>query len=445
MGKDFEAKYSIYAKLIAADGTTVTEKTNFEITGSSSSAKPGDSLELIHTDSTGTLGEDIAFLSGENVSVELGGAKLDVSVEAGKIRVTIGRENKDFSSKGEVFSNEDWKEWKELCEHQPTELNLSQWKNAIESIDMDWTGNLKGKTEVYGYLEGTVNNTGNTVLTGKIKLKTSLSAGIQTQYMIGVIPAYAKISVGVDGGVEGAFGYNWTEKKIDAEKTGITLSLEPYLAAEGGVGVMAVAEIGVEGKGSTPFSTKFGTNDDTKLSVKGGLSLKAKLLVFEYSLKLMEEEVKLLPIEESQSATWEAGVSKLSMDDFKLSDNYYLDEESIWLGDSGIQPFSLETTETGAVERVLKTNINPDADMQMVMAGDTKMIFWTEGDPQRAAINNYKLVYSIYHAADDTWSAPETVADDGTADFAPSVVSDGEQIYVAWQNISREFANDADL
>ena len=443
MGKDFEAKYPIYAKLVAEDGTSVTEKTSFEITGNSSTAKPGNTLDLINTDSTGTLGEDIAFLSGQDFSIKMGGAKLDFSVEKGIIKATIGK-NKKISEGG--YGAKDWEEWKALCENEPSDLNLmSQWKDAIENIDTGWTDDLKGKTEVYGYLEGAINNSGSTMLTGKIKLKSSIDSGMQAQYMIGVIPVYIKVSYGAKGGVESALVYNWTEKKIDAEKSGVTLSLEPYLAAEGGVGVMAVAEVGVEGKGSMPFSTKLGTNDETKLSLKGTLSLKAKLLIFEYSLKLAEAELKLLPIEQPQSIAQAAGISELSMNDFKLSDSHYLEKESLWLGNSAIQPFSLETTETGAAERVLKTNIYPDADMQMVTAGDTKMILWTEGDPKRASINNSKLVYSIYNAADDTWSAPEAVADDGTADFAPSVVSDGERIYAAWQNINREFTNDAAL
>lgn len=443
MGWDFKAGYPIYAKLVAADGTTVTEKTNIEIKRSPASLPSANGLNLIDTDSTGTLGENVAFLSGENIGVKLKGVKIDISVEAGKIRVTIGK----TLSEGEALKNEEWEEWKKLCEDSPKDWDLSQWKDKIDSLDMDYSGNVKGETEVCGYLEGTANrNGGGTILTGKLKLKASASAEVKAQYTVGIIPVYAKISFGVEGEAEGAFSFNLTEKKIDAERSGITLSIEPFLAGEGGVGVMAVATVGVEGKGSLPFSTKIGTKDGTKLSLKGSLSLKVKMLKFDsYSLTLAEREKQLLPTEKSRSAARAADVSELSMDDFQVADDSYLDKESLWLGDSSIQPFSLETTETGAVERVLKTNINPDAEMQMVTAGDTKMILWTEGDSKRAAINNSKLVYSIYNAADGTWSEPQAVADDGTADFAPSVVSDGEHIYVAWQNISREFTDEAGL
>ncbi len=51
MGEAFKSKFPIYAKLIASDGTTVTEKTQFVIEGSSTSSL-GSGLNLIDTDST---------------------------------------------------------------------------------------------------------------------------------------------------------------------------------------------------------------------------------------------------------------------------------------------------------------------------------------------------------------------------------------------------------
>lgn len=442
MGEAFKSKFPIYAKLIASDGTTVTEKTQFVIEGSSTPSSSGNSLDLIDTDSTGTLGEDVSFLSGESVSIKLKKVKIDASVESGKVKVVIGA-NKTLSE-GDYLKDQDWEDWKKLCECQPKDLNLSQWKNVIDSLDTNWTSSATGKTEVYGYMEGVMNSSGDTILTGKLKLKASLSVGIQAQYTIGVVPVYAKVSLGADGGAEGALTYNWTKKEFDLEKTGITLSLEPTLAAEGGVGVMAVATVGVEGKGSLPFSTKLGTNDNTKLSVKGGLSLKAKLLAFEYSLKLAEKEWQLLPTGAQRSAD-AVGLSELSMDDFQLSEGMKNEEERLWLGEERIQTLALDTTETGSMERILETNSNPDAGIQIIDTGSTKMILWTETDADRETINSSKLVYSIYNETEDTWSAPIAVADDGTADYAPSAVTDGEQIYVAWQNISGEFDNTAEL
>ncbi len=431
MGEAFAGGQPVYAKLVASDGTTVEEETRLEIRKGIETAAPGDGLDLIDTGSTGTLGEDVAFLSGESVGIKLKGVKMEVSVEAGKIKVMVGKK----LSEGEKFSNRKWEEWKKLCEEQP-----SQWRSAVDSLDTNWTESVKGKTEVCGYLEGSINQEGDTVIAGKLKLKTSLSAGLQAQYVIGVVPVYAKVSIGADGGAEGALAYNWTQKKLDGQKSGITLSIEPFLAAEAGVGVMAVATVGLEGKGSLPVSTKLGSREGLKVSLKGTLSLKAKLLMFEYSLKLAERERTLLPREET------AALSALSMDEFELSDDSYTERESLWLGeDGGLQAFSLEMSEKGCVERVLKTNINPDADTQLIDAGGTKMILWTEGDSARAAVNNSKLVYSLYDPQKDAWSEPLAVADDGTADYAPAVATDGTHIYAAWQNINKKFDDQAGL
>ena len=435
MGGDFDSGKPVYAKLVAADGTAVEEKTQWEIKGQSG-AIAGNSLDLIDTGSSDVLGEDVPFLSGEKVSIKLKKVKMDVSVDSGKVKVIIGKK-KDAAS-DEVFSNQEWEEWKKLCEHQPKDLNLSQWKNVLESIDTPITGSAKASTEVYGYLEGSVAKSGDTLVTGKLKLSTSLSAGIQAQYTVGVVPVYAKVSLGVNGSAEGKLSYNFTKKELDSENTSVTLTIEPELKAEGGVGVMAVATVGVEGTGTLPITTNIGT-DETKCSLKGKMALKAKLLGFEYSLDLAEAEYKIFPKEETQ----QAGLSGVSIDDFRLSDRNYTAKKSIWRGNKEVLPKA--SSAAGGTERVLKTNICPDSEMQIVDVGNTKMILWTEEDTSRENINDSKLVYSIYDSENDTWSEPLAVADDGTADYAPCAVSDGGHVYVAWQNLAEKLDGSADL
>ncbi len=446
----FEANKKIYIKLIATDGTTVIEETLFKIKKRVQSSVPetdgGMKLDLIDTDSTGILGEDIAFLSGQEVKLELKNVEIKASVEQGRVRILIGPSEKFLEENefSETITNEDWEKWKKLCENQPEDLEfLSKLGNMVKGIDMALISEIaKADTKVYGYAEGVLNDSNEVVLVGGLKIQASIETGLQGQYTVGPIPIYAKASISVEGGAEGSIGYNWTKKQLDKEETKITFEVEPALKGEGGVGVMAVATVGLEGKGSLPIEANIGGDGEYKISVKAGLSLKAQLLCFEYVLELAEAEIQLLPEEEKITRSL---MQSLSMRDFSLSASEHLSEESLWLGDTAIQPFSLETTETNLVERTLKTNINPDAQIQLIDTGTTKMILWTESDANREIINNSKLVYSIYNEQTDTWSTPMAVADDGTADYAPTVVTDGEKIYVAWQNISKTFTNDATL
>ena len=438
MGQAFEANKPIYAKLVASDGTVTEEETEIEIRKNQTSSNKGNTIDLIDTGSSQTLGEDIPFLSGHSASMKLAGVDMKVSLDAGKVRIMVGKTSTD-----DFFTNEKWSEWKKFCEVQPEDLNLSQWKNVIESIDTQYTGSVTGKTEVCGYLEGTLNATGDTILSGKLKLIISLGSGIQGQYTVGVVPVYAKASFEFEGSVEGSFAYNYTQQKIDDANTDIIATLEPKLKGEGGVGVMAVATVGVEGSGSIPIKTKMSSGNEAEISLKAGMSLNVSILNFKYSKKIAEKEWKLLPAEAASSDSLK--LAEIAAEDFELSDRDYLEEESVWLGDSGVMPLSLETSETNSVEKVLKTNIYPDAEMKMVTSGDTIMILWTEDDANRGAADRSELVYSIYDASSDTWSSPIAVADDGTADYAPTVTSDDSHIYVAWQNISKSFGEDASL
>ncbi len=432
--EDFIPDEPVYAKLVASDGTESEEETAIRIIETPINFATGNGATVVDTDATGPLGEDVAFLSGQNVSVKIKNVKINTYVEQGKVKMTIGTSKK--LSEGDYLEDKDWEDWKKLCECQPYDLSLSQWKDVIDSVGTDWTASAKGSTEVYGYAEGTVNKGGDTLVAGAIKLKTSLSAGINAQYTVALIPVYAKIAIGVDGAAEGKISFNLTQGKFDEKGSKVTLSLEPYLSAEGGIGYDGVASVGAEGKGSMPFSTKVGgSNEDTTLSVKGSLTLKVALLGFEDSLTIAEKEWPLLP--KSSGANIDAaGLSALSVDDFKVSDKSYLSQGSTWSG---------ADMQTESVETLLKTNIDPDAKLQAIDNGSTKMLLWTESDKDRAYINSSKLVYSVYDQASGAWSAPAAVHDDKTADYAPSVVSDKDHIYVAWQNMSQEFDNSATL
>ena len=64
-------------------------------------------------------------------------------------------------------------------------------------------------------------------------------------------------------------------------------------------------------------------------------------------------------------------------------------------------------------------------------AGGTKVMLLTSNtDTARAAADRSELMYSVYNQENGSWSSPAAVADDGTADFNPSVAGN----YVVWNN-----------
>ncbi|MCL1873768.1 MAG: dockerin type I domain-containing protein [Clostridiales bacterium] len=76
--------------------------------------------------------------------------------------------------------------------------------------------------------------------------------------------------------------------------------------------------------------------------------------------------------------------------------------------------------------------------------GNRVMVFLTD-DGSRDDINRTKLVYSVYDENLDTWSLPEAINDDGTADFYPNLAGDGNNIWLTWHKSKIVFSNDSSI
>lgn len=437
MGQAFDANMDIYARITAEDGTESEEKTALVIKGNSFAPSDGDTVDLLETDSTGTLGSDVALMAGADFKLDIKNVQMGVSIEKNKVRISIGGK----PVKGSGYSIGSWSEWKKFCSDNKKDMNLSEWKDKIQDLKMNYGFGISGNVKVVGYLEGALNDSGETILGGQIKLTSTVDLSVQTQYIVGVVPVYAKITFGADGSADGKFSYNYTKKSWDTKNCDLTLTLEPHLKAEGGVGVEAVASVGVEGSGTMTMKTKVFHKDSDSMDLKAKMALKVKLLMFEYSLTIAERPWNLLPGDSNKKKS----AKKIQMPDFELTERDS-SVKSKWIGSSQSQKLSLKKgTGSGTEETVLETGVYENTETKLVQASDTKMLFWLKDDTNRSTINGSKLVYSVYDNVKGEWSVPQAVADDGTADFAPSVFTDGEKIYVAWQNISKEFSDNAAL
>jgi hypothetical protein len=70
---------------------------------------------------------------------------------------------------------------------------------------------------------------------------------------------------------------------------------------------------------------------------------------------------------------------------------------------------------------IMKTNIYPDSEVQLVRHGDELWMVWTDDNPSRSSMNRTQMMYSVYK--DGNWSDPAWVGTDKTADFIPSADS----------------------
>ena len=84
-------------------------------------------------------------------------------------------------------------------------------------------------------------------------------------------------------------------------------------------------------------------------------------------------------------------------------------------------------------DSTIKTNVYPNASPVMAMTRNgNKLLVWLEDNTARNSANSSTLTYSYY--TNGSWSEPEYVDDDGTADFKPVLKTVNGTTYLAWEN-----------
>lgn len=103
-----------------------------------------------------------------------------------------------------------------------------------------------------------------------------------------------------------------------------------------------------------------------------------------------------------------------------------------------------QSSDNGSLPKFEKTNAYPLNQPSLVnFNDDTVLLVWIDDNGEKSDANKASLYYSYYNGT--SWSAPQTLFEDGTNNDMPSVYSDGERAYIVWQKASKEFDDDADM
>ena len=79
-----------------------------------------------------------------------------------------------------------------------------------------------------------------------------------------------------------------------------------------------------------------------------------------------------------------------------------------------------------------QTGIYPQSTPALIRSGSNLTAVWITDDLTKTDNNRTSLLYAVY--ADGQWSAPGKVAEDGTADFYPTLAPITDGALAAWQN-----------
>lgn len=452
---DFKGDQPVWVRAVLTDGKIQKSyKTSLSIIDE----KPTAEVELGQNTRV-KLPDNLPILGGAEFELDLEFVPVQVVFLDDTMRFGIGLEEETFqgwadTAKDKLSSytpkQDLWDDFKKYVDkYFGDEGELVQGMDAFHDIkdglsDKAFTqmGKWMPETKVsfFGYAEmkkvdGSWCQVGGTAI-------LEISVKVENEWQAVVPVVSIPIVIGVEASVSAEdtlnLHYNSTQRKW-----GLVNELKliiPSVKVSGGVGIAKVANVSVYGKLVHTF--KWNTKNRYKsLNLKGEVGLSGKILMVSGEW----------PLGSANKTYWEHyGKGKASLDSSGLSmpmpdildESSYSIDRSYLSYQSGWGRRSAGST-AHASEYSLQCSIYEDVQVQMVEAGDVRMMVFLADTGSRSNGNQVELMYSVATAG--SWSAPRHVHDDGTADFYPSLATDGTDIYVAWQNSDRTFPADVTL
>ena len=360
-----------------------------------------DKLEL-------PIPSDIPFLGGSVISLDLGYIPVKVKSKGDTVRIGLGTDN--------LFDPEDKDMWEKLKE---SVRKGAAAYGATGTVDLG--GEVKPDLKITGFAEGKITAHGLEVVSGEMIIQAEIKYEHEWQTFAWVIPIVIKVGVGLE--LENTLEIDWENGLKVNDRVELTI---PNLKPKAGIGIAYVADVSVYGEAENVLGF------DTKTNyyfgeLKGEAGLSAKVLLWEGKWCLV-------------SGQWRYAEGYLknghSFDEmsYSLISRDYLKEQSGWLGDNPAKD-AVGAKQTS----VLQENVLSIASPMLANVNGKLIAVWIADDGSRTTGNHSQLVYSLYNEADNTWSAPTAVWDDGTADFTPQMVSDGTNAYVVWADANTVF------
>ncbi|MDP4181975.1 MAG: PKD domain-containing protein, partial [Bacillota bacterium] len=466
LGIDFkEEGDDVYLKAYGQDGTESQPfkiKMNFdkiELENLGGNLKlPTDQMNL-------SAPENKHMLSNEKFGFGIGPIEFSQEIEDNKLKIEFGYkafDENEFNNLKKLFndpkikikdSDEEFEMDPDLSDFNEKMKNFSEAAELMkglhaQSIRYSINEKFKAGLLLGGYIEAVPDKNGNWVITeGGLLLIADGSISWGQQFMVGPVPLFVKFTVGTELKFQtGIKGNTPDGSNKSYQWSGCTLDLQLELKPELGLGVADVASVSFEGNVTFKIMTKFDPSFAWAGSVKFGLSIILKLLIFEYKKSLVEsKELYFKKFEESKSQTnafqsLEAVEDMYDTENYSVSSRDYLKSPSTWIGDNQFAALPPNEVVNSAHDnkKVLMENIYPEANPQIAKSDEGDVLVWLADQGDRNSVNRTELVYSA-KTSEDGWSEPKSVYDDETGDFYHDVASDGKNVFTVWQNINKKF------
>ncbi len=330
--------------------------------------------------------------------------------------------------------------------------NFRNYSNYLKNQKNDVL-NLSSKTpkpnldfDVRGYVDIPLDNNGDMQLnhiTSKLVLVLEGEWETQKQYYVSVLPIVVKFKIEADVSAELIMEF---DNNLGVEFLGAFEINAPTLTPSIGVGFTAGLDVSIYGKIAHELRVDM-SKKGVRSKLVGELGLSATALNFSAEESIIDGEILIydsITQSSPKKLLRSAARSYISNVENYTIDRSYLENQSQFLGNT--RTYSLKNSNFTFDEKILQNSVYHSAAPKTVeLNNGTIFMIWTTDIEERSDYNHTAAVYSIYNPSTDTWTDPQIIDDDNTADFNPTIATDGENIWVSWVNSNQAFASEISL
>ena len=274
------------------------------------------------------------------------------------------------------------------------------------------------------------------------------SVTLSHQFFVGVIPVTVNIKAGAS--VEGNFDMSWVKNGNSsgfANNTVLELTVEPYFKPYAGIGIDKVANVGVYGSLAMPIKITFMSPDKNakgvnSVDIKGEAGLRANVLWFTYNYTIFKGSRNLYTKPQSMmTATIEQRIDVLNSIAYAAQSQQEPIEEIFDIDNYDIVKESASAEFTNSNSGLIAGNMSQFSSSDILTSGDMTILATVNTDESRGINNQSYIVTSVYK--DGKWSTPERINDSVYSELAPKLYKSGDDIFLIYQQATKEFTDDA--
>ena len=365
-------------------------------------------------------------------------------------------------TKYKKWSQECFTDWKGLVKTTTTKASndtmdghneaMDEYKNAINQFKKRW-GKFRQRDksknwdiDALGYIDIAIINGEFVVKEALISLEGKFTYKYTVQGAVLFIPGYFYIEAGAAFGVNSKGVRAIPDNDIPFEWD-LTLKLEPEVTVGGGVGVSSVLSAGFYAKATLPIHATV-TQRHLTIDLIGEAGIEAQAWVIKGKKKMFSGTYHVVDTYFDKRARFVTQSNPITGEEetyvitYEVVDRGYLNDTSQWLGDD-INFDTMALSQGGMNLETLQFSVFSSAKPQVISFGDKMLMSWIEDDSTRDEYNRMRLMYSVYDGV--MWSEPKAVYDDGCNDNEPVIVTDGEDVYFAWQKLNKVLTEETAL